>query len=108
MSTENMETLRRSCRNGAEEEDMLTRTLFPPVDETTSPILEWRDLSFQAGEHYILKQCYGALFPGEVCALIGPSGAGKSTLMNILAARQAWKTSQVEVTGDVLYTFKTP
>ncbi|CAD7928563.1 unnamed protein product [Amoebophrya sp. A25] len=68
--------------------------------------LEWRNLTFKVGgaqKKAILKDCYGKLYPGQVCALIGPSGAGKSTLMNLLAGRQSWKGKGVEMTGEVRY-----
>ncbi|CAD7967982.1 unnamed protein product [Amoebophrya sp. A120] len=69
--------------------------------------LEWRNLTFTVGakpkRKNILTNCYGKLYPGEVCALIGPSGAGKSTLMNLLAGRQAWKGNGVELTGEIRY-----
>ncbi|CAD7928040.1 unnamed protein product [Amoebophrya sp. A120] len=66
--------------------------------------LEWRNLTFTVnGNKNILKNCYGKLYPGQVCALIGPSGAGKSTLMNLLAGRQGWTGNGVEMTGEVRY-----
>jgi ABC-type multidrug transport system ATPase subunit len=72
------------------------------------PFLEWQNLSFSANpgssdEKKILKNCYGRLYPGELCALIGPSGAGKSTMMNLLAGRQGWgdNTYRCSTTGEV-------
>eukprot|EP00392_Amoebophrya_sp_AT5.2_P008125 g8144.t1 len=84
-----------------------TTTLDPNSQQLC---LEWRNLTFTVGgpkgakgSKAILKNCYGKLYPGEVCALIGPSGAGKSTLMNLLAGRQAWAGNGVSLEADIRF-----
>jgi ABC-type multidrug transport system ATPase subunit len=37
----------------------------------------------------ILKDCWGKVETGQVCAVLGPSGSGKSSLLNVLAGRSS-------------------
>lgn len=53
----------------------------PPQDIT------WSNINFKAGDKKILKNCFGNVPAGKVCAIMGPSGAGKSSLLNVLAGR---------------------
>ncbi|CAD7952803.1 unnamed protein product, partial [Amoebophrya sp. A25] len=41
-----------------------------PLNPERTATLDWDHLTFEVGGKQILKNCYGRLFPGEVCALI--------------------------------------
>jgi ABC-type multidrug transport system ATPase subunit len=50
----------------------------------------------------ILKDCWGHVPSGKVCAIMGPSGAGKSSILNVLAGRSASSSAGgITVTGNV-------
>eukprot|EP01035_Chromulina_nebulosa_P019507 gene19507-25403_t len=51
--------------------------------------IKWINLNFKVGKKDILKDCWGDVESGKVCAIMGPSGAGKSSLLNVLAGRSA-------------------
>jgi ABC-type multidrug transport system fused ATPase/permease subunit len=64
--------------------------------------ITWSHVNFRIGEKTILKDCWGEVRPGQVCAVMGPSGAGKSSLLNVLAGRTSSdKGSHLEVEGHV-------
>jgi ABC-type multidrug transport system ATPase subunit len=48
----------------------------------------------------LLRGVTGAVFGGELCALMGPSGCGKSTLLDVLAQRKTVGT----VSGEISYS----
>eukprot|EP00392_Amoebophrya_sp_AT5.2_P010869 g10936.t1 len=83
------------------QQDLQYKSPFP--EEERGATLDWDSLTFEVGGKKILDNCYGRLFPGEVCALIGPSGAGKSTLMNLLAARQRWNGQGLKLDGTIRF-----
>ena len=64
------------------------------------PILELKDLSFEAKGKKILDNITCSLDEGEFVSIMGPSGSGKSTLLKIISSIIS-KTS-----GDLLYNNK--
>jgi Fe-S cluster assembly ATP-binding protein len=67
--------------------------------ETTSNILEIRNLHAGVEGKKILKGLDLTLRAGEVHAIMGPNGSGKSTLSQILAGRDGYEVTE----GQVLY-----
>ena len=53
--------------------------------ETSTPLLEVRDLAVHHGQLRALDRVSLRVFPGEVYAIIGANGAGKSTLLRTIA-----------------------
>lgn len=47
------------------------------------------NFSVDNGKKQILKDCWGTIPAGNVCAIMGPSGSGKSSLLNVLAGRSS-------------------
>lgn len=60
----------------------------------------WKHINFTVKDKPILRECWGNVPAGTVCAIMGPSGAGKSSLLNVLAGRSA-STSNIKITGNV-------
>ena len=55
------------------------------VHKATS--LRWNELCMSIGDVRILKNTWGVVESGKLCAIMGPSGSGKSSMMNVLAGR---------------------
>jgi len=70
--------------------------------ETTSSILEIRNLHAGVEGKQILKGVDLTLRAGETHAIMGPNGSGKSTLSQILAGRDGYEVTE----GQVLYLGK--
>ena len=53
----------------------------------------WNTVNFTVnqagGTKSILKDCWGNVPSGNLCAVMGPSGSGKSSLLNVLAGRSS-------------------
>jgi branched-chain amino acid transport system ATP-binding protein len=59
-------------------------TVSEPRPETSSPLLEVKDLVVHHGQLRALDRVSLRVFPGEVYAIIGANGAGKSTLLRTI------------------------
>jgi branched-chain amino acid transport system ATP-binding protein len=57
----------------------------PEASETSTALLEVRDLTVHHGQLRALDHISLRVFPGEVYAIIGANGAGKSTLLRTIA-----------------------
>ena len=57
----------------------------PAASETSTALLEVRDLTVHHGQLRALDHISLRVFPGEVYAIIGANGAGKSTLLRTIA-----------------------
>lgn len=66
--------------------------------ETTSTILEIKNLHAGVEGREILKGVDLTLRAGEVHAIMGPNGSGKSTLSQILAGRDGYEVTEGQVT----------
>jgi branched-chain amino acid transport system ATP-binding protein len=56
-----------------------------PATDTSTPLLEVRDLTVHHGQLRALDRISLQVLPGEVYAIIGANGAGKSTLLRTIA-----------------------
>jgi len=63
----------------------------------TSQDIAWSKLNFKVGNKVILKDCYGEVPAGCVCAIMGPSGCGKSSLLNVLGNKFDWILQSIPV-----------
>lgn len=62
--------------------------------------LKWMNVDFKVKDKQILKDCWGHVPSGSICAIMGGSGAGKSSLLNVLAGRSA-PAPGTSITGRV-------
>lgn len=70
-------------------------------DKRKSQDISWEDINFTVNkEIHVLRNVWGSVKAGKVCAILGPSGSGKSSLLNVLAGRSA-SSGPVRITGHV-------
>jgi len=67
--------------------------------------IEWTGVNYAVTDALgctktILRDCYGSVRGGEVCAVLGPSGAGKSSLLNVLSGRVTMSSSSGSGSGS--------
>ena len=67
--------------------------------QSSTPILDVRDLHVSIDGSEILKGVTLKVSPGEVHAVMGPNGSGKSTLANVIVGRPEYEV----ISGQVLY-----
>lgn len=65
-------------------------------------MLQFNDISLQAGGKTILSPMSGSFPEGTVTALIGPNGSGKSTLLSILSQLRSPNAGTVSLNGELL------
>lgn len=65
---------------------------------------KWNAVNFtvdqKTGKKCILKDCWGHVPSGRLCAIMGPSGSGKSSLLNVLAGRSS-SALGIDISGKV-------
>ena len=76
-------------------------------NNTTTPILEVRNISKDFSGVYALQDVNFEIYPGQVTAIIGENGAGKSTLMKIISGVYPEYEGDVLLDGEKV-SFKTP
>jgi ribose transport system ATP-binding protein len=75
----------------------------PPMTiDSTSPLLEVRQISKQFSGVHALEDVSFSLRPGEVLAIVGENGAGKSTLMRIVAGVESPTAGEILVDGQLV------
>ncbi|HET9296054.1 MAG TPA: ATP-binding cassette domain-containing protein, partial [Candidatus Binatia bacterium] len=75
----------------------MPKTNFP---ETSSPIIQIKDLDFYYGSKHALKSITVDISEKKATAFIGPSGCGKTTLLRCLN-RMNDLIPDVRVTGSI-------
>lgn len=58
-------------------------------------MIQATDISYKAGDRYLLQNITATFNSGELNLIIGPNGAGKSTLVKILSGQLAAQSGQV-------------
>lgn len=83
---------------------------IPTNEKMTMPVstkrkeardLQWSNVNFTVdGKTTVLKDCWGEVKAGQVCAVLGPSRAGKTSLLNVLAGR-VFSSSKINISASV-------
>lgn len=66
-------------------------------------ILKVENLSFKAGDHYILRNISFEMERGSFVGVIGPNGAGKSTLVKAIVGDLEGYMGEITVNGKIGY-----
>ncbi len=66
---------------------------------SSSLLLEMRDIAKRFGNFYALQDVNLDIYRGEIHALMGENGAGKSTLMKILAGAYTATSGEIKIDG---------
>jgi len=70
-----------------------------PVADTTTPIVELRNIRVAFGGIHAVDDVSVDLYPGEVVGLVGGNGAGKSTLMHTLSGAHPADSGEIRING---------
>lgn len=70
--------------------------------ETSTPLVEIRDVEKFYGEFHALKNINLTVNAGEVVVVIGPSGSGKSTLCRTINRLETISSGTIEIEGKAL------
>ncbi|SDS75409.1 amino acid ABC transporter ATP-binding protein, PAAT family [Paraoerskovia marina] len=70
--------------------------------ETSSPLVDIRNLHKSFGDNHVLRGIDFSVAPGEVVCVIGPSGSGKSTLLRCINMLEEPQEGDVVVRGEDL------
>ncbi|WP_024587054.1 ATP-binding cassette domain-containing protein [Aliihoeflea sp. 2WW] len=68
--------------------------------ETSTPLVDMRNISISFGGIHAVDNASVDLYPGEVVALLGHNGAGKSTLIKILSGAYKRDAGEIFVNGE--------
>src|SRR5205809_573537 len=74
-------------------------------EQTTTPLIVTRHLSFTIDDAELLRDISLTLHPGEMVGLIGPNGAGKSTLLRVLGGLWPATSGEVQLAGQPLKSY---
>lgn len=77
------------------------RLTYQPAQFTRGHV-EFKDVSFNYGDHAVLEHFSLDIQPGESVALVGESGAGKSTVANLLAGFYQPQSGSILIDGHDL------
>ena len=67
---------------------------------TSTPLVEMRDICISFGGVHAVDHVSVELHPGEVVGLLGHNGAGKSTLIKILSGAYAMDSGEILINGE--------
>ena len=67
--------------------------------ENPTPVIEFRDVSFQAGQTQVLRGLTLQVAKGETLVLLGRSGSGKTTTLKLINALVSPSSGEVLVNG---------
>src|SRR5215471_7911564 len=74
----------------------------PPPTETTTPLVELRNIRVAFGGIHAVDDVSVDLYPGEVVGVVGGNGAGKSTLMHTLSGAHPADSGEILINGQAV------
>ncbi|MBQ8383077.1 MAG: ABC transporter ATP-binding protein [Clostridia bacterium] len=80
---------------------------FRPDDRST-PVVEFRNVTFSFGERVVLKNISFALYEGQTLGMIGATGSGKSTVIALLLRIYAPDSGEILLSGTPIEKIPTP
>jgi len=78
-------------------------TPAPTPAETTTPLVELRNIRVAFGGVHAVDNVTVDLFPGEVVALVGGNGAGKTTLIKALSGAHRADSGEIFIEGSEVH-----
>jgi zinc/manganese transport system ATP-binding protein len=70
------------------------------MTQTAAPTgIIFKSLSVRYGQHEVISDFSGTIYPGEFVAILGPNGAGKSTLLKALLGLLSLSSGSIEILG---------
>ena len=76
--------------------------LTPTESESTTPVIEFRDVEKQFDSKMVLKDLNFTVERGERVTLIGPSGSGKTTILRLVMTLEQLTDGYIYIAGEPL------
>ena len=85
---------------------MIEAAAVPRASSGATALVDLRDVSYQIGSSYLVRDITLKIVPGEVLVVVGPNGAGKSTLVQLIAGDLPPSSGTILLDGRPISSWK--